>query len=229
MHFRERLKIFPHGLWWAGCLSFIGTCALGAVLLFGTSVMCDALLHFSISTISDLMRGLFMLVVYVPVMLWLGIRTYRRLRKRSHILNMTKGTVSYFILLAFVVFPFQFIGIGTNLRNLDMERSICDKSNSNGTFTESVGLNIAEYTHLQTLLPRLPVLPLKSDSINIQYYSDGFLPDINLEVRCAVNPDSVFGVPAAVQWNKDGPSGWMLDTALTDRGIAWLIFSDGES
>jgi hypothetical protein len=229
MHFTNRLKTFPYGLWWAGCLSFVATCTLGAVLLFNTRVKCDALSHYSFITIGDVMRRLFMLVVYVPVMLWLGIRTYRWLRERMHTLNSIRGTASYFILLAFVIFPFQFIGIGRNILDGDIRRSICAKSTSDGSFTESHGLTVDEYSHLQNRLPILPILPSEPIEVSVNYYSDGFLPDFSLTVGCAISRSSASGYRIAVPITEVGPSGWMLDTTRTDETVAWLIFNDGVS
>jgi hypothetical protein len=234
MIFLQRLRTFPRGLWWVGFFSFFGTCVLGALGLLRTSEDCTALDHYSITTIGDVKRFFLMTFVYAPVIFWLGVRAYRQLRRRWAMFGTVRGTCCYFIVLGFAVFPFQFMGITTNLRNDGIERSICDKSTSNGMFTESVGLTAAEYAHLWKMLPLLPDPPIKPDSVNISYYSDGFLPDFSLSVRCAVSRASARGIPPIglppyMPSTMNNPSGWMVDTTGADPKVAWLVFEDGES
>ena len=229
MNLLQRLRTFPRGLWWVGFCSFFGTCGLGAVLVFVSTAWCNALEHYKITTISELMRGLLMTLVYAPLIFWLGIKAYRLFRGRWPLLLTTKGTLGYFIVLAFAVFPFQFLRIPVNIRNHRIEHSICTKSTSDGMFTESKGLTTEEYAHLQQMLSLLPDLPAEPDSINVLYYSDGFLPVFGIKIRCAVARASQSGYPLYVPMTKDGPSGWMSDTTSTDPRVAWLVYEDGES
>lgn len=229
MGLKQRLRSFPRGLWWVGFFSFSGTCALCAFILIGTSEACTAVNHYSITTIDDMMRLLLMTFVYAPVVFWLGVRAYRPLRRRWAVIGTVRSTCCYFILLGLAVFPFQFMGIATNVRDGETERSICDKSISDGMFTDSKGLTAEEYAYLRKMLPLLPVPPVKPDSVNLFYYSDGFLPDFGLTIRCAFSRSSMSGYTPYVHLAKDGPSGWMIDTTSADPKVAWLVFEDSES
>lgn len=229
MSFLQRLRTFPRGLWWVGFFSFCCACVLGALTVALTRAWCNALEHYNFITISDLLFRLFMLAVYAPVAFWLGIKGYRLFRSRWPALHSIRGTVGYCAALAVVTFPRHFVLIPVNLWKHGMEHSICAKSRSDGTFTHSTGLTAEEYGHLQGMLPLLPVLPVTPDSINLFYYSDGFLPDFTISVRCAVRRGSPNTYPPYVRMTKDGPSGWMLDTTSTDPRIAWLVYEDGES
>lgn len=234
MNFLQRLRTFPRGLWWVGFFSFFGTCVLGALVLLRTGAWCNALEHYRITTIRELLFGLVMTVVYAPLVLWLGVKGYRHFRSRWPSLRSISGTSGYCGALACAVFPLQFLRIPINLRNHSLELSICAKSTSDGMFTNSTGLTAAEYEHLRKMLPLLPDPPIRPDSINLFYYSDGFLPDFGLKVRCAVPRTSAIGIapiglPPFIPSNQDGPSGWMIDTAGADPKIAWLVFEDGES
>jgi hypothetical protein len=229
MSFLKRLRTFPRGLWWVGFFSFCCTCVLGALTVTLTGAWCTALAHYELTTIRDLLFRFFMLVVYAPAILWLGIKGYRALRSRRPALRSIHGTIGYCAALAVITFPLHFALIPMNLWNHGQEPSICSKSTSDGMFTTSTGLTPKEYAHLQDMLPLLPELPITPDSINLFYYSDGFLPDFSLKVRCAVRSASVGTFPPYAHIAKDGPSGWMLDTSSKDPMVAWLVYEDGES
>ncbi len=144
-------------------------------------------------------------------------------------MNTASGTAVYFVLLTVAAFPLQFGALIFDGEERLMQRAICAKSNSNGMFTDSKGLTVDEYDYLRSLHPFLPLVPGGADSLRIQYYSDGFLPDFSLHVVCAVKRNSLAHYPAYVPPMKDGPSGWMLDTTRVDSAVAWLVYEDGES
>lgn len=229
MSFSQRLRTFPRGLWWVGFFSFCSTCVLGALIVALTGAWCNALDHYRITTLGELLLSLFMTVVYAPLVLWLGVRCYRYCRSRCPSLHSISGTVAYCAALAVIAFPRQFLLIPINLWNHGLAPSICAKSTSDGLFTRSQNLTAEECAYLQGLLPLLPDLPVQPDSINLFYYSDGFLPDFAVKVHCAVPLSFVIGYPPYVHSAKDGPSGWMLDTTGADPKVAWLVFEDGES
>ncbi len=229
MSITQRLRTFPRGLWWVGAFSFCYTCVLGALIVSLTGAWCNALEHYRITTLGELLFGLFMIAVYAPLVFWLGVRAYRYFRLRWPTLSTISGTITYCIALAIIVFPLQFLRIPANLWRYAPQNAICAKSTSDGMFTRSEGLTSEEYAYLQGMLTLLPDLPVEPDSINVFYYSDGFLPDFAIKVRCAVARGSANGYPPYVRISKDGPTGWMLDTTSTDQRIVWLVFEDGES
>lgn len=194
-----------------------------------TSSWCEALGHYRGLRISDLKSFFFWVVLYAPAILLLGTWAYRKMRARWTFLNTTRGTVVYFVGITIVAFPLQFAGLEMDVQERRCEAAICDKSTSNGMFTESQGLSVEEYEYLRTLNPLFPLVPKGADSLRVNYYSDGFLPDFSLRVACSVDRRGMESFPAYDNPGKDGPKGWMLDTARVDPNIAWLVYEDSES
>jgi hypothetical protein len=179
--------------------------------------------------VSDIKRTLLWLFAYAPVILLVGALGYRKLHLRWARLNSTSGIVLYSILLTVFAFPLQFSGLMLDGDKRHMQEAICAKSNSNGMFTESKGLTVGEYTYLRTLCPLLPPAPNGADSLRVNYYSDGFLPDFSLHVVCAVKRSNATRYPMTFGTLIAPPTGWRLDTTRSDTIVSWLIFEDGES
>lgn len=214
---------------WLALVSVVCTIGAAWLILQRTSSWCQALGHYRGLYISDVKSFLFWNVLVAPVVLLLSAWCYRKLRVRWTFLNTTKGTALYFVVLTLVAFPRGTSALFGMFEERRIEESICLKSTSNGRFTESVGLSVPEYNHLKTLHPLLPLLPVGADSLRVNYYSDGFLPDFALKVQCAVQRAQLGTYPVHVARTKDGPTGWMLDTTRTDPAVAWLIYEDSES
>lgn len=214
---------------WLALASVVCTVGAAGFILQLTSTWCQTLGHYRGLYINDVKLLLFWNVLVAPVVLLLGAWCYRKLRVRLTFLNTTRGTVLYFVVLTLVAFPRGTSALFGLLEERRIEEAICLKSTSNGMFTESVGLSVPEYNHLKTLNPLLPLLPVGADSLRVNYYSDGFLPDFALQVECAVQRDELGNYPVHVPRIKDGPTGWMLDTTRTDPAVARLIYEDSES
>lgn len=227
------MSIMPRSLFherrWLALLCILVTAGTGGLLLRLTSTWCDALGHYDGLSMSELKSFVFWNIGFAPFTLLFGAWCYRKLRVRWMFLGTAKGTVFYFVFLTLLAFPFQFGGLVLRGDERMIDETICAKSTSNGMFTESKGLTVEEYEHLRALNPYLPPVPAGADSLRVEFYSDGFLPDFSLHVVCAVKRNALGEYPAYVQPMKDGPIGWMLDTVRTDPTVAWLLYEDGES
>ena len=83
---------------------------------------------------------------------------------------------------------------------------------------KSINVTYPEYQYLQGELVLLPDISSQSDSIQINYYHDGFLPDFSLTV--------LFRVPVN-EPKKTDEKHWFEKSR--DNKFKWLEFRDGES
>lgn len=83
---------------------------------------------------------------------------------------------------------------------------------------KSENVTYPEYQYLQTQLVLLPNISAKADSIQIDYYHDGFLPDFSLYI--------LFRLPVN-EPQKTDEKYWFEKSR--DANYKWIEFRDGES
>jgi len=214
---------------WLALITVLCTAALGALLLIQVTANCDALIHYRGFRVSDLKDFFLWMCLFAPAVFSLGTFGYRKLWSSWSFLGTTLGTIVFFMLLTIMAFPLQYGRLLGGGQERQLKESICMKSASDGMFTTSKGLAAEEYNILLAMNPMLPALPVPADSIRVQYYSDGFLPDYSVEVRCAVEREQTVGYPPYHELHHDGPTGWMLDTTRLHPRVSWLVYADGDS
>lgn len=160
--------------------------AAGFCLTTMTNGECDAIRQYKWSVQFGIGDALARCAVEV-ILLVGGVLLFRRLRRKAIPALNGNSALVYFAVLPLVVFHAQFVGIANNISHAPIERAVCAKSDLDGLTIHSSALSRSEYDFLMKQLVVLPELPAGADSISIDYYHDGFLPDFMLTVACVAD------------------------------------------
>jgi len=163
---------------------FILVCFLGAFLVYLTDNSCDAISNYN-WTVQFGIGILFFALIKMIIIFIVGILLFLLFRKKIRHKKYDKIKLIYFAILPLFVFHYQFLLIPNNIINRSTVHSICEKSSTDGMTTHSKNINLSEYNFLQDKLFLLPNIPNTSDSIDLDYYHDGFLGDFSLDVTFA--------------------------------------------
>jgi hypothetical protein len=167
---------------------FILSCLACIFLSYSTTSVCEELLNYT-WTVQSGVGGVVFSLIKMFIIWVAGVTVWFLIRKKLQPHRYRKIKLFYFALLPLVIFSKQLMAIPGDMLNRPMERSICDKTTSNGMTTESKNITLQEYDYLRIHLQLLPQLPVTSEKINISYYTDNFLADYRLSVHfeCGVH------------------------------------------
>jgi hypothetical protein len=161
---------------------FILSCSACFLLSLFAGASCEAILHYT-WTVQFGIGGIVFSLIRMFIIWVAGMTVWFLIRRKIKSQNYKRIKFFYFALLPLLIFYKQLEQISGNIIDQSMERSICDKTTSNGMTTSSKKLTLPEYDHLKINLPLLPALPLTAEKINISYYTDDFLGDYTLSVQ----------------------------------------------
>ena len=126
--------------------------------------------------------------------------------------------MTYIALLWTIIFYPQFRVAIQNSNDAPFISSLCNKTTGSAMQVKSTNVTYPEYEYLQGELILLPDISPRSDSIQIDYYHDVFLPDFSLHI--------LFRVPVN-ETTKTDEKHWFEKSR--DSKFKWLEFRDGES
>jgi hypothetical protein len=156
------------------------------LLSFYTSAVCEEILNYS-WTEQFGVGGIVLSLIKMFIVWVTGITVWFLIRRKLQPHRYKRIKFFYFALLPLIIFSRQMLAVPVDILNRPLERSICDKTTTNGMRTESKNITLTEYEYLRTNFQLLPALPLTSEKISISYYTDSFLGDYSLSVHFECN------------------------------------------
>jgi hypothetical protein len=132
--------------------------------------------------------------------------------------NLFRGKifqVTYTILVIILIFNLPIFFYKKDHLNDKTVASICDKTTGDLMNVKSMNLTYKEYQFLQKRKVILPKLVSNADSIHIEYYHDGFLPDYSLNIR--------FRIPKKEKKELDGKI-WREESS--NENFRWIYYLD---
>jgi hypothetical protein len=132
--------------------------------------------------------------------------------------NLFRGKifqVTYTILVIILIFNLPIFFYKKDHLNDKTVASICDKTTGDFMNVKSMNLTYMEYQFLQKRKVILPKLVSNADSIHIEYYHDGFLPDYNLNIR--------FRIPKKEKIELDGKI-WREESS--NENFRWISYTE---
>ena len=162
--------------------------------------------------------GLIKLVLVFLAICGGGTLVFFLLKKLVPAFKNKYAQVAYIMLLWTLVFYPRLRVAIQNHNDAPFISGLCDKTTGNVMQVKSINVTYPEYQYLQGELVLLPDISSQSDSIQIDYYHDGFLPDFSLHI--------LFRVPVNEPTNPDEKH-WFEKSR--DSKFKWLEFRDSES
>jgi hypothetical protein len=161
---------------------FILSCSACVLLSFATSAPCKEILNYS-WTVQFGVGGVVFSLIKMFILWIAGITVWLLIRRKLQPRRYMKIKFLYFACLPLVIFSRQLLAVPGDILSRPMERSICEKTTTNGLKTESKNITMSEYDYLRTKFQVFPTLPLTAEKINISYYSDNFIGDHSLSIH----------------------------------------------
>lgn len=187
------------------------------ILNFGwTNIYCAHLSGYNYEDFK-ILGGLIKLILLFLTICGGGILVFYLLKKYVLAFQNKYVQAAYIFLLWVIIFFPQLRVTIQNHNNSPLVSSLCDKTMSTGILVKSDNLTFPEYEYLQSKLSLLPDISSLADSIGIDYYHDGFLPDFSLKIH--------FRVPINDQ-SKADEKHWFEKSR--DGKFKWIEFRDGE-
>ncbi len=188
------------------------------ILKFGwTNLYCGQLSGYDYDDFK-IIGGLIKLVLLFFAICGGGILVFYLLKKFVPAFKNKYIQVSYFAFLWAIVFYPGFRVAIQNHSDAPFISSLCNKTTGSAMQVKSTNVSYPEYEYLQGELILLPDISPRSDSIQIDYYHDGFLPDFSLHI--------LFRVPVN-EPTKTDEKHWFEKSR--DSKFKWFEFRDGES
>jgi hypothetical protein len=125
--------------------------------------------------------------------------------------------VAYIGILWAIIFYPGFRVANQNYNDALFISSLCNKTTGNAMHVKSNNVTYPEYEYLQGKLILLPDISPQSDSIQIDYYHDGFLPDFSLDILLRVPINDTIKTDER-RWFEKSKGGQ----------YKWLEFRDGD-
>lgn len=152
---------------------------------FSTSVYCEELSGYYYDDFK-VISGFIKYIFFLLGLFGSGVLAFYLLKKYVPAFLNRYVQVAYIVLLWGIAFYPMFRTIIQNHNNASLVSSLCNKTTGTIMHVKSTNITYNEYKYLQGKLVLLPDISSQSDSIQIDYYHDGFLPDFLLNIRYRV-------------------------------------------
>lgn len=132
---------------------------------------------------------------------FIGLITYFIIKKKKRI-----SLFLYFPLLTVISLHSFIVTAATREpeENRTLKQQICSKSTDDGMILTFLDLNKDEYDFINLKTKWLPVVPIGSEIINIEYYRDDFLGDYDLKIELKLRSEERLDTLKYPKWTFDG-------------------------